>query len=152
MQMMGERHRYRRRAHSGQLALADRSRPQFDSSLISILRRLASTVTAHYHVTSVLNRLSIITYGLDWTRMGAAPGIAGSRRPEQQGSFLVGDEFDVDWFVGINNTGGAVDVWGVRGIDVDELVQSPEGYFYFPGVIPPERVWLIKSDLSPRAR
>lgn len=50
--------------------------------------------------------------------------------------------------MGINNTGGAVDVWEVRGIDVDELVQSPEGYFYFPGAIPPERVWLIKGDLS----
>jgi hypothetical protein len=31
-----------------------------------------------YHVTSVRNRGSIRAHGLDWTRMGEAPGIAGS--------------------------------------------------------------------------
>ena len=34
-----------------------------------------------YHVTSVLNRESIAQHGLDWRRMGAARGIAGSRAP-----------------------------------------------------------------------
>jgi hypothetical protein len=33
---------------------------------------------ALFHVTSELNRESIRTHGLDWSRMGAAHGIAGS--------------------------------------------------------------------------
>jgi len=38
-----------------------------------------------FHVSSVANRDSILAYGLDWTRMGAAPGIAGSLAPEADG-------------------------------------------------------------------
>ncbi len=57
------------------------------------------------HVTSALNRGSILAHGLDWTRMGAAPGIAGSLVPEKEGVFLCRDEFEADFFVRINNTG-----------------------------------------------
>ena len=35
-------------------------------------------MTRLFHVSSALNRESILAHGLDWTRMGAAPGIAGS--------------------------------------------------------------------------
>lgn len=42
--------------------------------------------------------------------MGAAPGIAGSRTPEQQGCFLAPDEETAEWFVQMSNTGGPVDV------------------------------------------
>ena len=34
-----------------------------------------------FHVTSAANRESIRSHGLDWTRMGAARGIAGSMTP-----------------------------------------------------------------------
>lgn len=84
--------------------------------------------------------------------MGAAPGIAGNRQPEQPGCFLVDDQFDVDWFVRMNNTESAVDVWEISGVDVAELVQSPEGYLYLPAVIPPQQLRLIKRDLTPLAR
>jgi hypothetical protein len=87
----------------------------------------------HYHVTSVLNRESVSRSGIDWQRLGAAPGIAGSRRPEQQGCFLVADESMVDWFVGLNNTGGAVGVWEVHGIAADDLVQSRRAISIFLG-------------------
>jgi hypothetical protein len=102
-----------------------------------------------YHVTSVLNRASISRHGLDWSRMGAAPGIAGSRRPEQEGCFLAADDFERDWFVRMNNTGGAVDVWEVRSIDADDLIRSPEGYYYFPGVIAASDLRLVQRDLPP---
>ncbi|WP_241032375.1 hypothetical protein [Rhodococcus pseudokoreensis] len=102
-----------------------------------------------YHVTSVLNRASISRFGLDWTRMGAARGIAGSYSPEQQGCFLAAGEWERDWFVRMNNTGGAVDVWEVHGIDDADLVQSPEGHFYFPGVIAPSEILLVQRDLPP---
>lgn len=93
-------------------------------------------MSTRYHVTSALNRASIQRYGLDWRRMGSARGIAGSLRAEQEGCFLASDEGERDWFVRMNNTGGAVDVWEVDGIDAASLVQSPEGH-YSPASSPP---------------
>ena len=84
--------------------------------------------------------------------MGAAPGIAGSRRPEQEGCFLAANEWERDWFIQMNNTGGSVDVWEVRGINADDLIQSPGGHYYFPGVIPATELRLIQRDLPPRQR
>ncbi len=99
-----------------------------------------------FHVTSSRNRESIQAHGLDWTRMAGAPGIAGSHTPEQHGCFLCLGEFEMQWFVDMNNTDGTVDVWEVERIDVDDLVESPEGYFYLPRVIPPEQLALWRSD------
>ncbi|MFF5076475.1 hypothetical protein ACFY36_05450 [Actinoplanes sp. NPDC000266] len=98
-----------------------------------------------HHVSSVRNRDSIRAFGLDWTRMGAAPGIAGSREPEQQGVFLCRDESESSWFVRLNNTGGPVDVWAVDDVDPSQLLTSPEGYAYFPGRIPPSRLALVSQ-------
>jgi hypothetical protein len=81
--------------------------------------------------------------------MGAAPGIAGSRVPEQHGCFIAMSRFDVDWFVRMNNTGGPVDVWAISGVDPDDLTESPENYLYFPGVISPDRLQLFQRDLPP---
>lgn len=106
-------------------------------------------MSIRYHVTSVLNRESIARHGLDWSRMGAARGIAGSRQPEVEGCFLAADEFERDWFVRINNTGGAVDVWAVEGVDGFDLALSPEGHHYFPGVIAPTNLRLSQRDLPP---
>ncbi len=58
----------------------------------------------HFHVTSTTNRDSVLKHGLDWSQMGEARGIAGSRRPEVSGAFLCRDESEADWFVYINNT------------------------------------------------
>ena len=102
---------------------------------------------ALFHVTSSLNRDSILRHGLDWALMGAARGIAGSSQPEQQGCFLALDEFEVEWFVRMNNTGGSVDVWCVEGVVREDLVESPEGHYFFPGVIPPDRVSLQRRDV-----
>lgn len=89
--------------------------PRLEQRSAHLERRLGWRSAAPlFHVSSVANRRSIGAHGLDWTRMGAAPGIAGSRSPEVEGCFLAGEE-DVDWFVlTINNTGGPVDVWGCR--------------------------------------
>lgn len=57
----------------------------------------------------MLNRQSIAQHGLDWTRMSAAPGIAGSRRPEVEGIFVCRDEEEAEFFLQINNTGGPVE-------------------------------------------
>jgi hypothetical protein len=101
----------------------------------------------YFHVTSSLNRESIARYGLDSRRMSAAPGIAGSTAPEQGGCFLCLSEFEKDWFVGMNNTGGTVDIWAVDGVDGTELVVSPENYHFVPRVIPPECLSIVECDV-----
>ena len=100
-----------------------------------------------FHVTSSLNRASIAEHGLDCDLMALAPGIAGSPVPEAPGVFLCVDEFDADWFVGMNNTGGPVDVWAVDGVDRESLVDNGNGYRYLPGTIPASRLTLIRTDL-----
>ncbi|MFF0095939.1 hypothetical protein ACFYSF_39330 [Streptomyces canus] len=80
-----------------------------------------------FHVSSVLNRQSIARHGLDWTRMGAAPGIFQ-----------------------INNTGGPVDLWSVDGIDEELLLDNGNGFVYLPGRIPAARVRLVRSDVPPQ--
>ncbi|OAA26487.1 hypothetical protein UG55_1016152 [Frankia sp. EI5c] len=102
-----------------------------------------------FHVTSTANRKSVSTHGLDWSRMGSARGIAGSRGPEVAGVFLCRDEFEADWFVRLNNTGGPVDVWEVDGTSFDDLEESPNGYVYLPHPIPAGRLTLTRRDLLP---
>jgi hypothetical protein len=102
-------------------------------------------VNTWFHVSSAANRESIRLHGLDWTRMGAARGIAGSRVPEADGVFLCQDEFTVGFFVGMNNTGGPVDVWAVSGIDEEQMLDNGSGFFYFPGRISAGQVTLIES-------
>jgi hypothetical protein len=98
-----------------------------------------------FHVTSSLNRESIAIHGLDWTRMGATRGIAGSTRPEEAGVFLCGD-LDVDFFVRMNNTGGPVDVWAVDGIDNARLVTTGSGFQYVPARIPAGQLALVEQS------
>jgi hypothetical protein len=100
-------------------------------------------VSRLFHVTSVLNRESILMHGLDWTKMGPARGIAGSQSAEAEGCFL-GEDHDVDWFVRMNNTGTPVDVWAVDGVDEDQLVTTGTGYRYLPGSLAPECLTLVR--------
>jgi hypothetical protein len=83
--------------------------------------------------------------------MNDVPGIAGSRSAEQEGCFVCLDEWEADWFVRMNNTGGTVDVWAVDGLDSGDLVESPEGHFYVGRPIPPEHVSLVRRDIEPGA-
>ena len=83
--------------------------------------------------------------------MGAALGIAGSRRPEVEGIFLCLDRSDADWFVRLNNTGGPVDLWAVEGIKLDQLRTSPEGFSYLPSKIDPQHLLLLQQDLHEAA-
>lgn len=76
--------------------------------------------------------------------MGPARGIAGSHFAEVEGCFL-GDEYEVEIFVRMNNTGGPVDVWAVDGLDEEQLVTSRNGYTYFPGRVSAESLTLVRS-------
>jgi hypothetical protein len=105
-------------------------------------------VSPLFHVTAELNRDSITKHGLDWTRMGAARGIAGSHRAEAEGVFLCSDEHEADYFVEMSNTGGPVDVWAVSGVSEKELVPYGTGYWYLPRRIPPEDLTLVSASVD----
>lgn len=83
-----------------------------------------------------------------WSRR-AAVGIAGSALPECEGCFLARDEFEADFFVRMNNTGGPVDVWEVSGVHADELVESAEGFVFLPRVVAPEQLRLVRRGVPP---
>ena len=102
-----------------------------------------------FHVTSSLNRASITKHGLDWARMAASCGIAGSSAPEAEGVFLCRDELEADWFVRMNNTGGPVDVWAVEGVDLRTLVDNGNGFGYLPEKVPASRLTLLRKDMPP---
>ena len=105
-----------------------------------------------FHVTSVRNRDSITIHGLDTARMDSAPGIAGSRLPEADGCFLCVDDFEVDFFVRMNNTGGPVDVWAVDGIDERRLVSAPNGFSYLRGRVAPAQLSIVQSRVVGTSR
>lgn len=95
-----------------------------------------------FHVSSAANRKSILAHGLDPARMGAVPGIAGSTAAEAGGVFLCADEFEAEFFVRMNNTGGPVDVWVVAGVGGRQLAEAGNGFSYCPAPIPPGQVAL----------
>lgn len=120
--------------------------------LIGLGPRTWKVTPRFFHVTSSVNRGSIQANGLDWTLMGAAPGIAGSRAPEREGCFLCRDDYEAEWFVRLNNTGGPVDVWAVDGLEEEALIESPEGHFYVPHIIHRKHLTLVLQDLEPHQR
>src|SRR5262245_792377 len=95
-----------------------------------------------YHVTASANRDSILQHGLDVSKMGDQLGIAGSIEPEVEGIYLCEDEESAWWFAtfpGHREPPLLVDVWEVDATGF-ELVEGPEGYSYYSGRIPLERV------------
>ena len=75
-----------------------------------------------------------------------APGSAGSLRAEEEGCFVCMDEFEVSFFVRMNNTGGPVDIWAIEGITEDDLVTPPNGFQYLPRRIPASQLTLYRRD------
>jgi hypothetical protein len=100
-------------------------------------------------VSDARNRESIAQHGLDWRRMGALAGIAGSRGAELPGVFLA-REHEVDWFAGFARRRGlpAVDVWAVE-IEDEQLVQDDGGHLYSRQPIPSERITLDRTVTLP---
>jgi hypothetical protein len=120
-----------------------------------------------FHVSDTANRESIRQHGLDWRRMGDAPGIAGSRVPEHQAVFLAEDLDVAKWFVQMGgwNDRHDIDVWEVHlDLDVDlhfdeddsepsdrlppdgPLMQHADGYLCYLEPIPPERLKLVDPE------
>jgi hypothetical protein len=64
------------------------------------------------HATAAVNRDSITEFGLDWNRMGAAQGIAGSRCPELDAVFFDHVE-TIEFFTRMSRQ--PCDVWDAPG-------------------------------------
>ena len=101
-----------------------------------------------FHVSSVRNRESIAEHGLDWSRMGASRGIAGSDRPELAGVFLCRDSTEVEFFLRLNNTLGPVDVWRVDGVDRADLQLSGSGFAYVDHPIVAHDLRLVRESVA----
>jgi hypothetical protein len=39
-------------------------------------------------------------------------------------------------------------VWSIDGVDEADLMESPEGHFYVPKRIPPQRLTLVRRDCT----
>ena len=105
-----------------------------------------------FHVSPSANRDSIRRYGLDWRRMGAAPGIAGSMEPELPGIFLCVPG-STRFFTDMVRT--PCDVWEVR-VDGLWLEGDPnssgggdDGWMILPEPVGPDRLDLIEIDVLP---
>ena len=101
-------------------------------------------VCALAHATASANRESILKWGLDWRRMGVAPGIAGSSRPEQEAVFLDYVE-RVNFFTRMSRR--ITDVWEVDATGL--WIERHEGWLIHRAPIPPDRLRLIAEDLPP---
>jgi hypothetical protein len=99
-----------------------------------------------FHVSASANRESIRKHGLDWTRMGAAPGlVSGEHLPEEPLVYLDEERGLSLWF---RTHGQLMDVWEVRAEGLD-LVRTGDGWIVSPKPIPPERLTLVEQDLDP---
>lgn len=99
-----------------------------------------------FHVTAVANRESISRQGLDWHRMGAAPGIAGSAEPELAAVFVCDSRDEADFFTAMARSPS--DVWAVRaeGLWVEN---GPNGWQIITEPVGPDRLRLGACDVPP---
>lgn len=97
------------------------------------------------HATASANRASISEWGLDWNRIGPAPGIAGRLEPELPAVFLH-HVSSIGFFTGMSRL--VCDVWEVN---VEGLwLEDYEGWIIHRHPIEPGRLRLMRADLPPR--
>jgi len=96
------------------------------------------------HATATANRESIRRHGLDWNRMGLAPGIAGSTTPELPAIFVCQDLEDVSFMLHMARV--PTDIWS---IDVDGiwLENGLTGWEVISHPIGTDRLTLLVPDI-----
>jgi hypothetical protein len=96
------------------------------------------------HATAAANRESIDRHGLDWNRMGLAPGLAGNTRPELPAIFVCEDLDDVSFLLRMAQV--PTDIWSV---DVDGiwLENAPNGWHVISHPVARERLTLLVRDI-----
>lgn len=106
-----------------------------------------------FHATAAANRDSIRRHGLDWRRIGAAFGTAGSPEPELPGTFLCATREDARFFTDMAREPS--DIWQVR-VDGLWLEGDPGAsgggddiWMILPEPVGPDRLELIDTDVMP---
>jgi hypothetical protein len=99
-------------------------------------------VSRLYHVTASVNRESIQRHGLDWARMGATCGIAGSLVAEEDGIFLARDAAEAEWFGAFGQV-RPVDIWEIDMTGLEEPQEEVDGSLLYRGRIPADRLTLV---------
>ena len=97
-----------------------------------------------FHASDVVNRWSILRNGLDWRHMGAARGIAGSTRPEEEAVFLCESLSEVKFFTDMCRR--PTDVWAAN-VDGMWVENGPSGWWMVRARVPANRVRLALSDV-----
>src|ERR1039457_3039886 len=80
-------------------------------------------MTHLFHVTSTLNRETILAHGLDWTRMGR-PGVSPEPGARGSGRVLVPGRIRGRLLRADEQHRRPVDAWSVTGIDEQHLITS----------------------------
>jgi len=96
------------------------------------------------HATATANRESIYRHGLDWNRMGPAPGLAGSTRPELPAIFVCEDLDDVSYLLHMAQV--PIDIWSIQ-VDGLWLENSPTGWQVIGHPIASDRLTLLVRDI-----
>ena len=99
-----------------------------------------------FHVTAVGNRGSISRHGLDWHRMGAASGIAGSAEPELAAVFVCDSREDAGFFTAMARSPS--DVWAVRAEGL-WIENGPNGWQLITEPVGRDRLRLADRDVPP---
>jgi hypothetical protein len=99
-----------------------------------------------FHVTAAENRESISRHGLDWSRMTATTGIAGSQEPELPAIFLCESLAETTFFTEMASV--PTDVWAVR-VDGLWIESGPDGWLILAEPVLPERLRLVETDVPP---
>lgn len=99
-----------------------------------------------FHVTASANRESILSHGLDWRRMGASTGIAGSPTPEVPGVFLCETLSETPFYTQMSRV--TCDVWAAN-VSGRWIESGPSGWWVLPEPIPPSELRLVERDIAP---
>jgi len=99
-----------------------------------------------YHLSPVENRDSIRAHGLDPSRMGAAPGLAGSERPEVTGVYVFDDPGEAKWWAGTmgERHRSGLDLWQFTAQQA-QLAAGPDGFDHLTGTVAPEALRLRQT-------
>ena len=111
------------------------------------VRDVRRTPVVLFHVSPAVNRESILSQGLDVSRMGLATGIAGSLEPEKDGVHLV-ERLDLALWYASFPQHAAVDIWEAR-VDGLLLVEL-NGEWLCRDLIPPDRLSLVEAATAPK--
>jgi hypothetical protein len=111
------------------------------------VRDVGRTPVVLFHVSPAVNRESILSHGLDVSRMGLATGIAGSLEPERDGVHLVEGLDLALWYASFPQH-AAVDIWEAR-VDGLLLVELNDDWLC-RDLIPPDRLSLVEAAIAPK--